>query len=46
MFDYEFKEYPERGTKSLFQRKNTDSPILWIRIDPDCEYIRRVKIVN
>jgi hypothetical protein len=42
--EYEFEEYPERGTKSLFEVKNIDSPILWIRIDPDMEYIRKAKV--
>lgn len=44
MTDYEFEEYPERGTKSLFEVKNIDCPILWIRVDPDVEYIRKVKV--
>jgi hypothetical protein len=43
-FDYEYEEYPERGTRSLFEKKNSDCPILWIRIDPDGEYIRKIKV--
>ena len=42
--DYEYEEYPERGTRSLFEVKNIDCPILWIRIDPEVEYIRKVKV--
>jgi len=44
MTDYEYEEFPERGTKSLFEVKNIDCPILWIRVDPDFEYIRKVKV--
>lgn len=46
MTDYEFEEYPqaERKTKSLFEVKNIECPILWIRVDPEIEYIRKVKI--
>jgi hypothetical protein len=44
MMDYEYEEYPERGTRSLFEVKNIDCPILWIRIDPEVEYIRKVKV--
>lgn len=28
----------------MFEVKNIDSPILWIRVDPDMEYIRKVKV--
>lgn len=42
--EYELEEYPERGTKSLFEVKNIDSPILWVRIDPEMEYIRKAKV--
>lgn len=44
MTDDEYEEYPERGTRSLFELKNIDCPILWIRVDPEIETIRRVKI--
>jgi len=44
MTDYEFEEFPERGTKSLFEVKNIDCPILWIRVDPEVEYIRKVEV--
>ena len=45
--DYEIEEFPQpqqRGIKRLFEVKNIESPILWIRIDPDFEYIRSVKV--
>jgi len=42
--DYEIEEFPKRGIKRLFEVKNIESPILWIRIDPDFEYIRSVKV--
>lgn len=44
MADYEFEEYPERKTKSLFEVKNGECPILWVRVDPEYEYIREVKV--
>ena len=44
MTDYELEEYPERKTKSLFEVKNIECPILWIRVDPEIEYIRKVKV--
>lgn len=43
MNDFELEDYPY-GTKNLFDVKNLDSPILWIRVDPDMEYIRKVKV--
>lgn len=42
--EYEIEEFPKRGIKRLFEVKNIESPILWIRIDPDFEYIRSVKV--
>lgn len=44
MNDFELDSYPY-GTKNLFEVKNLDSPVLWIRIDPDMEYIRKVKVI-
>ena len=43
--DFELEDYPY-GTKNLFEVKNLESPILWIRVDPDMEYIRKVKVVQ
>jgi hypothetical protein len=31
------------GDKILFENKALDSPIMWLRIDPDLEYIRKIK---
>jgi hypothetical protein len=45
MTNYELEEYPERGTKTLFDVKNLDCPILWVRVDPDMECLRRVKVI-
>ena len=42
--DYEIEEFPKREIKRLFEVKNKESSILWIRIDPDFEYIRSVKV--
>lgn len=44
MNDFELEDYP-LGTKNLFDVKNLESPVLWIRVDPDMEYIRKVKVV-
>ena len=41
--DFELEDYPY-GTKNLFEVKNLESPVLWIRVDPDMEYIRKVKV--
>jgi len=46
MTDDEFEEYPERGTRVLFEVKTIDCPILWLRVDPDIETIRRVKVLQ
>lgn len=43
--DFELEEYPY-GTKNLFDVKNLESPVLWIRVDPDMEFIRKVKVVQ
>lgn len=44
MSDHEYEEYDNvYETKNLFLKK--DSPILWIRLDPELETIRRVKII-
>lgn len=41
--DFELEDYPY-GTKNLFDVKNLESPVLWIRVDPDMEYIRKVEV--
>lgn len=45
MNDFELEEYPF-GTKNIFDVKILDSPVLWIRVDPDMEYIRKVKVIQ
>ncbi len=44
MNDFELEEYPHE-TKQLFEVKNLESPVLWIRVDPDMEFIRKVEVV-
>ena len=41
--DFELSEYPY-GTKALFDVKTLDNPVLWIRLDPDMEFIRHVTV--
>jgi hypothetical protein len=45
MNDFELEDFAI-GTKNLFDVKNLESPILWIRVDPDMEFIRKVKILQ
>jgi hypothetical protein len=42
MNEYELEGYPIT-TKNIFEVKNLESSVLWIRVDPDMEYIRKVK---
>ncbi len=39
--DLELEDYPIE-TKNIFEVKNLESSVLWIRVDPDMEYIRKV----
>jgi hypothetical protein len=41
--DYELEDYPLE-TKNIFEVKNLESSVLWIRVDPDMEFIRKVKV--
>jgi len=41
--DLELEDYPLE-TKNIFEVKNLESSVLWIRVDPDMEYIRKVKV--
>lgn len=41
--DLELEDYPIE-TKNIFEVKNLESSVLWIRVDPDMEYIRKVKV--
>jgi hypothetical protein len=43
MNEYELEGYPIT-TKNIFEVKNLESSVLWIRVDPDMEYIRKVKV--
>jgi hypothetical protein len=43
--DHEYEEYDNvYETKNLFLKN--DCPILWIRVDPELETIRRVKVIQ
>lgn len=44
MNKYELEGYPLQ-TEGIFDVKNLESSVLWIRVDPDMEYIRKVKVV-
>ncbi len=41
--DLELEDYPIE-TKNIFEVKNLESSVLWIRVDPDMEYIRKVSV--
>ncbi len=41
--DLELEDYPI-DTKNIFEVKNLESSVLWIRVDPDMEYIRKVSV--
>jgi hypothetical protein len=41
--DLELEDYPLE-TKNIFEVKNLESSVLWIRVDPDMEYIRKVRV--
>ena len=46
MNEFELEDFPQE-TKNIFQGKELDNnPVLWIRVDPDMEYIRKVKVVQ
>jgi hypothetical protein len=44
MLEYIFDEQQIMAMRNLFDIKNFESPILWIRVDPDFELIREVKV--
>lgn len=46
MTDDEFEEYPDWISTKLFQVSQIECPILWVRVDPDVETIRRVKVLQ
>ena len=44
MNEFELESFPQ-DTKSIFSGRDLDNnPVLWIRVDPDMEYIRKVKV--
>lgn len=46
MNEFELEDFPLE-TKNIFQGRELDSnPVLWIRVDPDMEFIRKVKVVQ
>jgi len=45
MNDFELDNFPSE-TKKLFQNRELDSnPVLWIRVDPDMEFIRKIRVI-
>ena len=45
MNEFELEDFPTE-TKNIFQGNVLDNnPVLWIRVDPDMEYIRKVKVI-
>ena len=45
MNEFELQDFPTE-TKNIFQGNVLDNnPVLWIRVDPDMEYIRKVKVI-
>jgi hypothetical protein len=45
MNEFELEDFPQ-DTKNIFQNRELDNnPVLWIRVDPDMEYIRKVTVV-
>ena len=33
----------QKGDKIIYENKLLESPIVWLRIDPDLEFIRKIK---
>ncbi len=45
MNEFELEDFPQE-TKNIFTtRELENNPVLWIRVDPDMEYIRQVKVI-
>jgi hypothetical protein len=45
MNEFELEDFPQE-TKNIFTtRELENNPVLWIRVDPDMEFIRQVKVV-
>lgn len=45
MNEFELEDFPSE-TKNIFSQEKDNNPVLWIRVDPDMEYIRKVKVVQ
>ena len=46
MNEFELEDFPQ-DTKNIFQNRELDNnPVLWIRVDPDMEYIRKVTVIQ
>jgi len=46
MNEFELEDFPQE-TKNLFTtRELENNPVLWIRVDPDMEFIRQVKVIQ
>ena len=45
MNEFELEDFPHE-TKNIFRKELDNNPVLWIRVDPDMEYIRKVKVVQ
>ena len=45
MNEFELEDFPPE-TKNIFRKGLDHNPVLWIRVDPDMEYIRKVKVVQ
>jgi len=45
MNELELEDYPSE-TKNIFSSGLNNSPVLWIRVDPDMEFIRKVEVVQ
>lgn len=45
MNEFELEDYPQETKNIFFGSGLNNSPVLWIRVDPDMEFIRKVKVV-
>ena len=45
MNEFELEDFPHE-TKNIFRKELDNNPVLWIRVDPDMEFIRKVKVVQ
>ena len=44
MNEFELEDFPQE-TKNIFLGRELDNnPVLWIRVDPDMEFIRQVEV--